>query len=398
MNALTKPPNAWRALVRVLLRIPLFAVPFALFFDLLNGARLRELVAFYEVSLVFSAVITLSLWAAEWFVQPHLLRPARDGRVPLIHTIAFYGTFAVVGSFGGAVVIHFTLVRGFLGSASQLIVFAVFTLLFCALFMGISLATRFYRDSIEKTRSETELDQARRIQRSFLLTQFPELPRLEVHALNLSSRQVSGDFYDVVPAGENVFLLAIADVAGKGVPAALLSSMLQASLRTQAHTIPSVSEIMRNINAMVYRSTSVQQFATFFLARIDERGLRLQFTNAGHNFPVVFRRGGGRVMLERGGTVVGILEHAEYEEDSLELRAGDRVVLYTDGVSEAANASGDLFGEDRLYALVESLPEHLTSREVVDRILEGVRSFLAGVEPGDDITVMVLRVLEAPQA
>jgi len=394
MKARFGPETLWGSLLRVLLRIPVFALPFAVFFDLLNGARLNRLGLYYQVAFIFSALIMLIIWAAEWFVHPRLLKPGRDGRVPLVHTIAFYTAASLVGSFAAAAVIHFTIAPGFLGSATELIVFAVFTLLFCALFMGISLATRFYRDSIEKTRSETELDQARRIQRSFLLTQFPALPRLEVHALNLSSRQVSGDFYDVVPAGENAFLLAIADVAGKGVPAALLSSMLQASLRTQAHTIPSVSEIMRNINAMVYRSTSVHQFATFFLARVDELGLRLQFTNAGHNFPVVFRRGGGRVMLECGGTVVGILEHAEYQEDSLELRAGDRVVLYTDGVSEATNASGDLFGEERLYALVESLPEQLTSREVVDRILDGVRGFLAGVEPGDDITVMVLRVLE----
>jgi sigma-B regulation protein RsbU (phosphoserine phosphatase) len=172
--------------------------------------------------------------------------------------------------------------------------------------------------------------------------------------------------------------------------------MLQASLRTQAHSIPSVAAIMGNINRMVYRSTTVQQFATFFLARVDERRMRLAFTNAGHNFPLVFRRGGERVTLERGGTVVGVLEDAAFEEGEMDLRAGDRVVMYTDGVSEAANAAGELFGEERLIALIDALPADLPARDVVDRILGGVRAFLDGVEAGDDITVMVLRVLDAP--
>jgi sigma-B regulation protein RsbU (phosphoserine phosphatase) len=310
--------------------------------------------------------------------------------------IAFHGSLAIAGSIIGALIVRATLVPAFLGSGRGVIIFLVFTLLFCALFMGLALASRFYRDSIERARAEGELNQARRIQRSFLITQFPTLPRLEVHALNLSSRQVSGDFYDVVPASDDAFLVAIADVAGKGVPAALLSSMLQASLRTQAHSIPSVAAIMGNINRMVYRSTTVQQFATFFLARVDERRMRLAFTNAGHNFPLVFRRGGERVTLERGGTVVGVLEDAAFDEGEMDLRAGDRVVMYTDGVSEAANAAGELFGEERLIALIDALPADLPARDVVDRILGGVRAFLDGVEAGDDITVMVLRVLDAP--
>jgi sigma-B regulation protein RsbU (phosphoserine phosphatase) len=220
------------------------------------------------------------------------------------------------------------------------------------------------------------------------------MPRLEVHAVNVSSKEVSGDFYDVVPAGERAFLLAIADVAGKGVPAALLSSMLQASLRTQAHTHASVATILENINSLVYRSTAVNQFATFFLARIEEDAMRVTFSNAGHNFPILFRRDGSRVTLERGGTVVGILEAARFEEEAVELRPGDRVVLYTDGVNEAENEAGELYGDERLTALVAALPRELSAREVTERILEGVRDHLAGLEAGDDMTVLVLRVLE----
>jgi sigma-B regulation protein RsbU (phosphoserine phosphatase) len=270
----------------------------------------------------------------------------------------------------------------------------MFSLIFAALFMGIVFARIYFVRALDRARADEELNLARRIQRSFLISQFPLMPRLEVHAINVSSRQVSGDFYDVVAAGENAFLIAIADVAGKGVPAALMSSMLQASLRTQAGNETSVAAILRNINSLVYRSTAVHQFATFFLARIEEDRMRLRYSNAGHNHPIVFRRDGERMPLERGGTVVGILESVEFEEDTVALQPGDRVLLYTDGISEAANARGEMFGEERLIETVSRMPSDLPARETVERILEAVRGFLDGTDAGDDMTLMVLRVLE----
>src|SRR5205814_10714140 len=108
------------------------------------------------------------------------------------------------------------------------------------------------------------------------------------------------------------------------------------------------------------------------LARVEQRSLRLSFSNAGHNFPVIFRTGGQRVMLERGGTVVGILESASFEEDAVVLEPGDRVVFYTDGVSEAANATGEMFGEQRLYEVVERLPRDLSASDVTQRIIDAV--------------------------
>jgi len=197
-----------------------------------------------------------------------------------------------------------------------------------------------------------------------------------------------------VPATDGVFLFAIADVAGKGVPAALLSSMLQASLRTQAGSITSVAEILRNINSLVYRATAVHQFATFFIGRIEGDTLHMTFSNAGHNYPVVIRRGADPMFLERGGTVLGIVDGAVYEEGRLSLHSGDLVVLYTDGISEAMNRHGELYGDARVYELVRGFPHHLSAREVTDRILEALREFLDGEEARDDMTLMVLRVLE----
>jgi sigma-B regulation protein RsbU (phosphoserine phosphatase) len=248
------------------------------------------------------------------------------------------------------------------------------------------------RDRVAVARFEEELNLARQIQTRSLLSTFPRLPRCDVHALTIPSKHVGGDLYDVVPAGDGSWLVAIADVSGKGVPAALLSSMLQAALRTQAGSVTAPAEILRNINQLMYRSTAIQQFASFFLARLDAERLELVFSNAGHNWPVLQRRDGRRRLLERGGVLLGILEGVGFEEERLSLEPGDLLVLYTDGVSEAANAAGDMFAEERLYEAVAAMPGELTAREVAERLLGTLRDFLDGTEPQDDVTLVVVRV------
>lgn len=265
--------------------------------------------------------------------------------------------------------------------------------------MGVSLQNALLlRDRLRVARLEEELHLARQIQQTFLKSDLPPLPRCEVHAVNLPSRQVGGDYYDVVPSPDGSFLVAIADVAGKGVPAALLSSMLQAAVRTQARSLESVATMLRNINALVYRSTAVHQFATFFLARVDGHGRRMTYCNAGHNYPMLLRADGSRHFLDRGGLILGIMEDVELEEDSVALEAGDVLVFYTDGISEATNEHGELFGEERLVELVAGLPRTLTAQAIAGEVLESVSRFLGRVEAQDDRTLVVLRVLEpAPE-
>jgi hypothetical protein len=375
--------------------VPIWTIPFGIFFGVVYGHGFGDFLPAYEVSLIFAFTINVFVWAAQWFVLP-LVAPegGRPGPGRVIRHLVVFGSATVLGTLTAALTLHFTIMPAMLGSVRSIATLAMFTLLFLALVTGIVTAMRFYRDSIERARSDHELVVARRIQRSFLISQFPVLPGLDVYATNVPSRQVSGDFYDVLIAADGVQLLAIADVAGKGVPAALLTSMLQAALRMQAHDPREVCEMLTRINALVYRSTEVEQFATFFLARFDDATRRLSYSNAGHNIPVVFNAGGGRRMLERGGTVIGILEQCRFEEESVQLTPGDRVVFYTDGISEAANASGEMFGEERLYDVIERMPPDLTARAVADGILEAVRTFLDGTEPGDDMTVMVLRVVD----
>jgi sigma-B regulation protein RsbU (phosphoserine phosphatase) len=136
------------------------------------------------------------------------------------------------------------------------------------------------------------------------------------------------------------------------------------------------------------------QFATFFLARVDGARLELTFSNAGHNWPVLLRRGGGREFLKRGAPPLGVLEQVEFETDRVALAPGDVVLLYTDGVTEARDAAGEEFGDERLVALAEALPRGLSARDTAERLLGELRAFLGGVEAQDDITLLVLRVLE----
>jgi serine phosphatase RsbU (regulator of sigma subunit) len=250
------------------------------------------------------------------------------------------------------------------------------------------------RERVAGARIEEELHLARTIQSRFLPSSFPRMGRIEVHAVNTPSRQVGGDFYDFVPLEGGGFYLAIADVSGKGVPAALLTSMLQASLRTQAPSERSVAGILGNINHLVSTSTSTEQFATFFLGRVDDRTFRMEFSNAGHNHPIVCRKNGERVFLERGGLILGIFEGVHYEEGVIDLSPGDRIFFYTDGVTEAMNADGVEYGEERFWELVEGLSAGLSAEQMTGRILEDLYRFLDGGEPQDDVTVMALRVLE----
>ena len=265
--------------------------------------------------------------------------------------------------------------------------------------MGVSLQNALLlRDRVRVARIEEELSLAHQIQQTFLKSDFPSLPRCEVHAVNLPSRQVGGDYYDVVTVPDGSFLVAIADVAGKGVPAALLSSMLQASLRTQARSVESPAEILRNINTLVYRSTAVHQFATFFLARVSGDGRRMTFANAGHNWPALLRRDGSREWLQTGGTILGIMEDVAMEEATFDLTPGDLLVFYTDGISEATNEDGELFSEERLVEFVQGLPPSLNPESIAVSILREVERHLGPLEAQDDRTLVVLRVHETSRA
>jgi serine phosphatase RsbU (regulator of sigma subunit) len=374
----------------------LVAVPFALFFWVKSGGRAAALPVLYLAALAFAVVIGLCIWATRHLVMPRLAPPAGSGRpAPLPLTVGAYGATALLGSFAAALLVHATLLHGLLGTARGVIVFASYSVIFIALFLGLALAADFYRRVEARARADQELVLARRIQTAFLPTEFPMPPVFDVHAVNVASRDVSGDFYDVVPAGDGAVLLAIADVSGKGVPAALLTSMLQASLRTQAAGTTSPAAILAAIDTLLLQQHAVGRFATFFLGRLEAARGRLTYCNAGHNPPLLCRRGGALESLEAGGTVVGILPEQHRDEGVTELGGGDRLVCFTDGITEAMGPDGGMFGDDRLQATLRGIAPDLPSREVAARLLAQVDRFTGGAEPDDDRTLLVLRVREA---
>ena len=248
-----------------------------------------------------------------------------------------------------------------------------------------------YRDSLEKTILEEELAVARRIQQQSLPTKLPQTLGFGLAAMNAPSKFVGGDYYDTVELGDGRYLLAIADVAGKGVPAALLASMVQASIRTQAIERQSVGVIMNRLNRLVHDATPEDRFATCFLAEVSGSGLNLSFANAGHNFPILRSAEGNCRLLDQGGIPLGIQPGFLYRHSETSLQPGDALLLYTDGITDARNRLGEDFGEERLVSFVERLPDRLTAEEIVRSVADEVTRFTDGADPIDDITLLALK-------
>jgi serine phosphatase RsbU (regulator of sigma subunit) len=384
-----------QGLVRMAWTMPLLGLPFALLFGTMSGGTFAHYRYAYAMALVYGYAIGLCNWTLGALVLPRIRGPKpRNQQGAMVREGVWYTATSLFGAAVASLIIHFTILPGYLGDGREIALIAMFTLLFTAMFLGFSYARVFYRQALQQARAEQELNMARRIQRSFLLSHFPKSPRIEVHALNVSSREVSGDFYDVVPSGSDKMLLAVADVSGKGVPAALLSSMLQAALRAQSHAGMTVAQQLANINVLVCDRTAPEQFATFFLARVDEASMTMTYANGGHNPPILFHRDGTHELLEKGGTVLGFLPDATFDEATVPLRPGDLAIVYTDGVTEAVGAADEMFGEERLEALVRGLDPSRGAREIVEDILAGLRRHLGGREAGDDVTVLVMRVLD----
>lgn len=250
-----------------------------------------------------------------------------------------------------------------------------------------------YRESVERSRLEEEMVLARKIQRSFLPAAFPRIEGFDIYASAVPSKHVGGDYFDVLNMGTGRIVMAVADVAGKGVPAGLLTSMLQASLRTQVcENGLAVSRILDRINRLVYESTDPEQFATFFLCSVDVNQRVLTFSNAGHNFPIVVREDGSFELLREGGLILGVMSDVTFDEGHTLLSTGDMLVCYTDGVTEARDLQDEEYGEERLMELLRSLRDKGSAEDVIAAVQSSVLEFTGGADQADDMTMLVLKV------
>lgn len=252
---------------------------------------------------------------------------------------------------------------------------------------------KLFREAIEKQRLEDELAIAREIQQGLLPRSLPHIPGFDIAAVNIPSKQVGGDYYDVIQKSDREIVIAIGDVSGKGMPAALLMSNVQASLRALTPVGLSLSEATARINDLMCQSTSPGKFITFFWGILDVPTRRFCYVNAGHNLPFLLRTDGTVERLEEGGMIIGMLKTTSpYEQGTVTLESGDLLVLFTDGISEAMNAEGVDFTEERLEQTLRRL-QKASAREVIDRVREELQTYTRGTPQSDDITMLVLKAL-----
>lgn len=235
----------------------------------------------------------------------------------------------------------------------------------------------------------SELEQAAEIQRQFLPAAAPILPGLDLAGYNAACRTVGGDYYDFLPYSDNRVGIMIGDVAGKGMPAALMMTSLQAKVQALAEMPGDPAVVVARLNRSLAATCPRNRFVTFFFSIIDASSGDIAFCNAGHNPPLLVRADGRIERLEGGGPVLGILPAMTYERQQCHMDPGDLLVLYSDGVTEAANPAGEEF-EDRLPELAAKFRDR-TAAEIVEAIHEAVKEWIAGQAPADDVTVVVAR-------
>ncbi len=246
------------------------------------------------------------------------------------------------------------------------------------------------RTLLEKERLESELALARQIQQRLLPAQPPPVPGLQLAGVSVPAREVGGDYYDYLPLPDGRLLVALADVSGKGAPAALLMSSLRASLHSMLDDRTDLAHLAGRINRFVYASTSASEFVTLFFGMIDGRTGRCTYVNAGHEYPFLVRSDGHLERLTDGGLLMGTFPDAKYVEATVTLEPGDLLFLFTDGLTEAHGPGEQMFGERRCE---ECLRMH--ARQDPDQLLQAALSsvddFVRGAEAADDITLLAIR-------
>lgn len=253
---------------------------------------------------------------------------------------------------------------------------------------SITLAERIAEQMEAERRAAQEMQFARQVQSRLLPQQAPSLKTLDCAGRCIQTRAVGGDYYDFLDFGSGRLGLVLADISGKGMSAALLMANLQANLRGQyALALEDVPRLLRSVNHLLYRNTEANHYATMFFAIYDDGSRHLRYVNCGHNPPILVRANGGLERLAAAATVLGLFEEWDCEVAECELAAGDVLVIYTDGISEAGPNEDKEFGEERLIATTREHQQQ-SADEVLGCILDDVQQFSRGVQ-ADDMTLIV---------
>jgi serine phosphatase RsbU (regulator of sigma subunit) len=252
---------------------------------------------------------------------------------------------------------------------------------------------RLFKDSQDKHRMEEQLAVAREIQQALLPKSVRNLSYVCAHSENICCQEVGGDYFDYFALDGGRFGFALGDVAGKGMPAALLASLVQGILSAQTYFNVPLPAMISNINQNLSRRGTGNRFVTFFFGILDPEG-NCSYVNAGHNPPYLLRRDGSLDELAAGGMVLGLFPSAPYETDTIKMQPSDHLVLFTDGVVEALNSAGEEFGKERLEGFLKA-NARAGAGEILVRLRQTVLAFSANTPQHDDITMMVLGYQES---
>jgi serine phosphatase RsbU (regulator of sigma subunit) len=247
-----------------------------------------------------------------------------------------------------------------------------------------------HQQLLEKKRIESQLEIARKVQASLLPKRPPNLPGYDVAGINLPTWQVGGDYYDYIEFPNSHCGMAIADVSGKGVPAALIMATFRAALRTQVRNDFELYHIMEAVNGLLAESLGSSEFVTAVYGILDPEAGRFIYTNCGHNPPLLLRSSGGSDLLDRGGMVLGVFPESRYEADTVTLDPGDALILYTDGVIEVTDRRDVEFGLERLEATLRthwSLPAHA----MIESVVNATQAYSKADGYSDDFTLLIVK-------
>ena len=246
-------------------------------------------------------------------------------------------------------------------------------------------------EQIEKERLEEEMRLAREIQERLQPSSLPDFEGLDAASLALPSRHVAGDYFDAIKLDEDRILYAIADVTGKGVPASLLMSNLQACLRVLVPLDVSIEEGTAHMNRVITENTGFDKFITYFHGISDKPDRSFNYVNAGHNPATLVRKDGSFELLEKGGLLLGVMAGMPYESGAVTLNEGDVLAMFTDGVTEAMSPEGEEWGEERLEPLLVELRDK-SAQDILDGVAEAVQEFTDHAPVlSDDLTMIVIK-------
>jgi sigma-B regulation protein RsbU (phosphoserine phosphatase) len=247
---------------------------------------------------------------------------------------------------------------------------------------------------LKNARVMRDMEIAQQIQVSFLPELPPELPGVEMGGRCMSAAHVGGDYYDFFRRDDDTVDLLIADVSGHSVGAALVMSEVRTLLRAQVNSSHSACSVLQSLNSQLYDDlTRAELFITMFYAKYNASTGRLSYANAGHNRPMISRRGQTAcIELDAEGLILGVRQTVVFEERFIELQKGDVVLFYTDGLTEAASHKGEMFETERVCSLLAEV-SHLPVQQIIDAFYRAVSEFTGSTTLQDDISLVVLKIL-----